>query len=180
MRAERGMTEPLGEQLAGASQAAGERGHGPKKTSPGVVTGARIARCGSKLRAILPIHGEGVAALVAPDFLRLPRDVSTLVTPGAHEVRLVYHAPRLGPILPDLDGILGNADFDLVHVQNHPLLVGSFNDPVPRTPPQAFLFRAVVAAPGPSNIGHELLHLLGGAFPHEHEDRRLRDRKSVV
>src|SRR3989454_11546395 len=128
MRAERGMTEPLGEQLAGASQAAGERGHGPKKTSPGVVTGARIARCGSKLRAILPIHGEGVAALVAPDFLRLPRDVSTLVTPGAHEVRLVYHAPPPWPNPPGLDGILGDADFDQAPAQNHPLASGSFND----------------------------------------------------
>src|SRR2546427_13304573 len=109
MRGERGVTKPLGEQLAGASQAGGERGHGPKKTSPGGVTGARIARCGSKLRAILPIHGEGVAALVAPDFLRLPRDVSTLVTPGAHEVRLVYHAPRLGPSPPGPHRIPGDA-----------------------------------------------------------------------
>src|SRR5205814_2178314 len=40
--------------------------------------------------------------------------------------------------------------------------------------PQAFLFRAVAVAPGPSHVGHALLHFLRGPFPHQHEDRRLR------
>src|SRR3989442_2168156 len=43
--------------------------------------------------------------------------------------------------------------------------------------PYTTLFRslgALTPAPSPSEFGHGLLHFLGAAFPHEHEDCRLR------
>src|SRR6266545_1295704 len=131
-------------------------------------------RCGITLCSILPIHAEGVAALDALHVFGLSRYVLTLVTAGAHEMRLVHHAPGLRPLLPDVDVVLGNAHFDLVHVQHDPGLSGLFDDAVPRATPQAFLFGAVTPAPSPSHVGHSLLQFLGAAFPHEHEDCRLR------
>src|SRR5712692_1861735 len=131
-------------------------------------------RCEITLRSILPVHAEAVAALVALHLFGLSRDVLSLVTPGAHEMRLVHYAPRLRSIFPDVDGVLGNAHFNLVHVQHDPRLAGLFDDAVPRASPQALLLGALTAAPGPSEFGHGLLHFLGAAFPHEHEDCRLR------
>src|SRR2546422_675412 len=47
-------------------------------------------------------------------------------------------------------------------------------EPVPRAAPQAFLLGTFTPAPGPSHVDHGLLLFLGSAFPHQHEDCRLR------
>src|SRR5437867_10777102 len=130
---------------------------------------------GGVSRVILPVHAEAVAALDAFHVFGLPRYVLSLVTAGAHKMWLVHHAPGLRPILPDVDILLGNAHFDLVHVQHDPGLAGLFDDAVPRAAPKALFFGAVTTAPGPSDVGHDLLRFLGAAFPHQHEDCRLRD-----
>src|SRR2546426_8248517 len=131
-------------------------------------------RCEITLRPILPVHAEAVAALVALHLFGLSRDVLSLVTAGAHEMRLVHYAPGLRSIFPDVEGVLGNAHFDLVHVQHDPRLAGLFDDAVPRASPQALVLGALTPAPSPSEFGHGLLHFLGAALPHEHEDCRLR------
>src|SRR3989454_12219697 len=191
MDPERGMTESLGEQRAGAGEPGREGGRGPKESeprrphrSPIRASWIRIRRSGS--RPIGPIHAEAVAALVTLYVLGLPRHILALVAPRAHEMRLVHHAPGLGPVLAHVDIAPGHSHLDLVHVQHDPFLAVVFHDPVPRPPPQAFLFRAGAVAPSPSDVGHALLlYFLGGPFPHEHEDRRLRynqvllDRKST-
>src|SRR3989454_12090818 len=131
-------------------------------------------RCEITLRPILPVHAEAVAALVALHLFGLSRDVLSLVTAGAHEMRLVHYAPGLRSIFPDVEGVLGNAHFDLVHIQHDPRLAGLFDDAVPRASPQALVLGALTPAPSPSEFGHGLLHFLGAALPHEHEDCRLR------
>src|SRR5207244_7924797 len=69
----------------------------------------------------------------------------------------------------------GHPPLALAPVSPVPAFAVVFHDPVPRPPPQAFLFRAGAVAPSPSDVGHALLlYFLGGPFPHEHEDRRLR------
>src|SRR5439155_777335 len=105
----------------------------------------------------------------------LPRYVLPLVTAGAHEVGLMHSAPGLRPLLPDVHVLFGNAHLDLVHVQHDPGLSRLFDDAVPRASPQSFLFGACTAAPSPTDVGHDLLQFLGAAFPHQHEDCRLRD-----
>src|SRR5207249_7967413 len=66
----------------------------------------------------------------------------------------VHDAPRLWPVLADLDVVFGHAYFHLVHVQHHPRLARLFDDAIPGPSPEAFLFRAVAATPGPSQVGH--------------------------
>src|SRR5437879_13764820 len=104
------------------------------------------------LRPILPVHAEGVAALVALHLFGLSRDVLSLVTAGAHQMRLVYYAPGLRSIFPHVEVVFGNAHFDLVHVQHDPRLAGLFDDPVPRASPQALVLGALPPAPGPSGL----------------------------
>src|SRR5207244_11572363 len=111
---------------------------------------------GRPLCPILPIHGEIVAALDAFHVFGLSRYVLSLVTAGAHEMRLMHHAPGLRSILPGFDLLRGNPHFDLVPVEPDPRLAGLFHDAVPRAAPQAFLFRPFPAAPSPPHIGHAL------------------------
>src|SRR3989441_10496675 len=151
----------------------------PKKTGPAADTGARITPRGPPLRAILPVHRVAVAALQALHFLGLPGDVLALVATGAHEMRLVHHAPALGDVLAELDVVLGNAHLHAVHVEHHPGLPRVLDDAVPRTAPQPLLLGPVAAAASPPDFGHHpspSLQVLGlaRAFAHQHEDRRLR------
>src|SRR2546425_450934 len=120
----------------------------PKKTAPAADTGARIPPRGPPLRAILPVHRVAVAALQALHFLGLPGDVLALVATGAHEMRLVHHAPALGDVLAELDVVLGNAHLHAVHVEHHPGLPRVLDDPGPRTAPQPLLLGPVAAGPG--------------------------------
>src|SRR2546429_4483781 len=89
----------------------------------------------------------------------------SLVTAGAHEMRLMHHAPGLGSILPGFDLLRGNAHFDLVHVEHDPGLAGLFDDAVPRAAPQAFPFGAFAAAPSPPHIGHALTPVPRASLP---------------
>src|SRR5437879_9057407 len=59
--------------------------------------------------AVLPVHSERVAALVALHVLWLPGDVLPLVAPRADEVRLVDDAPGLGAARAHLQAVLGDA-----------------------------------------------------------------------
>src|SRR2546422_2281746 len=120
---------------------------------------------GRPLCPILPIHGEFVAALDAFHVFGLSRYVLSLVTAGAHEMRLMHHAPGLRSILPDFYVVRGNAHFDLVHVHHDPGLAGLFDDAVPRAAPQPFLLGALAAAPTPSHIGHALTPVPRASLP---------------
>src|SRR5438034_11764923 len=104
---------------------------------------------GRPLRPILPVHAEAVAALDTFHVFGLSRYVLSLVTAGAHEMRLMHHAPGLRSILPGFDLLRGNAHFDLVHGEHDPRLAVLFHDAVPRAAPQAFLFGAFGSAPIP-------------------------------
>src|SRR2546430_8038854 len=87
MDPERGMTESLGEQRAGAGEPAREGGHGPKESEPrrlhrgpNHATGIRIRR--SPSCPIGPIHAEAVATLVTLTSLGCPDTYWRLWHPG--------------------------------------------------------------------------------------------------
>src|SRR5256885_5367346 len=103
MDPERRMTESLSEQRPGAGEPTREGRHGLKESEPrrphrGPIRANWIRIRRSRSRAIGPIHGEAVAALVALHVLGLSRHVLPLVAPRAHEMRLLHHPPRLGAV----------------------------------------------------------------------------------
>jgi hypothetical protein len=75
-----------------------------------------------------------MSALGALYFLRVACEVPALVASRANEVRLVHDAPHLGGLPLDIDVILGDADLDVMHVEDDPGLPVIFHHPVPRTP----------------------------------------------
>src|SRR6266571_459269 len=123
---------------------------GPKHASGGETMRRRAGRSG----LVAPVHAVATAAFLARHLAGTPRDVLALVTPWAHEMGLVHDAPRLGPVVADFQGILRHADLDTVDIEHYPGLAGLFHHPVPRPPPQAFLFCAIPSAASPSLIAH--------------------------
>src|SRR5438132_615274 len=152
---------------------------------PGRPPGARIMPVAAFSRrlpsaAIRPVHAEHVAALVALHVLRLSGDVLALVAPRADEVGLVDDAPELGAVLTNLQVVPRHTHFHLMDVHADPGLAAVLHDPIPAAAAQTLLLSTVTLAPHPTQLGHGLLQFLGGPFPHEHEDCRLRDHEIAL
>src|SRR5207244_6556141 len=90
---------------------------------------------------VAPIHAVAPAALLARHFPGTPRHVLALVAPRAYEVRLMHHAPRLGPDVEGFERILGHADLDAVDVGHPPRVAGLLHHSVQRTTSADFRFR---------------------------------------
>src|SRR5436309_14228584 len=118
-------------------------------------------------RPVTPVHGIGLAALRAPELLRLGREVVPAVTAGAYEVgavRLVARvpvplrfdrrpggrqaddAPRPGLVATHLQVIPSDPDLDLVHIQPKPRCSVVFHYPVPFPATQSPLRSEVAGA----------------------------------
>src|SRR5207244_3146074 len=135
---------------------------------------------GSPSAAVRPVHAERVAALVALHVLRLSGDVPPLVAPRADEVGLVDDTPRLGAVLANLQVVPRHAHFHLMDVHHDPGLAAVLHDAIPAAAAQTLLLSTVTLAPHPTRLGHGLLRFLGGPFPHEHEDCRLRHHEIAL
>src|SRR5947208_3753681 len=128
----------------GNGEAAGDMGQELKRAPRGVrgpkhASGGETMRLRERSGLVAPVHAVATAAFLARHLAGTPRDVLALVTPRAHEMGLVHHAPCLGPVVADFQGILRHADLDTVDIEHYPGLAGLFDHPVPRPPPQAFL-----------------------------------------
>src|ERR1043166_452190 len=130
------------------------------KRAPSDVRGPTHASRGETTRRtrasglVAPIHAVAPAALLAGHFPGTARHVLALVAARADEMGLVHHAPRLGAVIADFQGVLRHADLDAVDVEHHPRLAGLFHHAVPGPAPQAFFFRTISSAASPPLIAH--------------------------
>src|SRR5207237_1973622 len=130
---------------------AGDMGHQVKRVpvdvrGPNHASGDEATRGARRSGLIAPIHAVTPAALLARHFPGTSRYVLALVAPRAHEMGLVHHAPCLGTVAPDFQGILRHAALDPVDVEHYPALAGLFHDPLPCPAPHAFLLGTITPA----------------------------------